>query len=122
MRNIVPLRVLLFAGLASALASILPTTAQAGAVETWVSGTGNDSNTASSCPVATPCATLGAAMSVTAPGGTVFCASPSVTLGPVTISEDLTIDCSQGSAANPASCNGGDGIIINTAGIKVTEA
>jgi hypothetical protein len=41
MRNTVSLRVLLFAGLASMLASVLPTAAQANLTETWVSGTDN---------------------------------------------------------------------------------
>jgi hypothetical protein len=60
-------------------------------------------------------------MSVTLPGGTVFCTGQDVTFGPITISQDITIDCSQGSAASPASCSeGGDGITINTAGVKVT--
>jgi hypothetical protein len=120
MRKIVYLRVLLFAALASTLAFILPTVAQANYTETWVSGTGNDGNSASGCQVAAPCQTLGTAMSVTVPGGTVFCAGPSLLVGILTISQDLTIDCSQGSAASPANCAGGDGVDINTAGIKVT--
>jgi hypothetical protein len=120
MRKIVYLRVLLFAALASTLAFILPTAAQAAFSETWVSGTGNDGNSASGCQVAAPCQSLGTAMSVTALGGTVFCAGPSSLVGPLTISQDITIDCSQGFAANPTNCNGGDGITINTAGIKVT--
>jgi hypothetical protein len=120
MRNMVSLRVLLFAGLASVLASILPTTAQA-VTEAWVSATGKDSNTASSCQVAAPCATLGAALSVTSPGGTVFCAGPSVLIGPTTISQDVTIDCSQSSAASPGECiPSADDIDVNAAGIKVT--
>src|SRR5580704_12686627 len=120
MRNIVFLRVLLFAGLASALALILPTAAQANYTETWVAGTGNDSNSASGCQVTAPCATVGGALTVTQPGGTVFCAGPSVMVLPLNISQDVTIDCSQGSAAIPAICNGGNSININTTGIKVT--
>ncbi|MGA8495686.1 MAG: right-handed parallel beta-helix repeat-containing protein [Xanthobacteraceae bacterium] len=122
MRNIVFLRVLLFAGLASVLASILPTTAQAG-LTTWVSGTGNDSNSSSGCQVTAPCRSLGTAISETTAGGTVFCAgttgSALVIGSSLTIAQDVTIDCSQGTLASPASCNGGNGIIIN-AGVKVT--
>jgi len=123
MRNIVFLRVLLFAGLASALAAILPTTAQAvdTLTETWISATGNDANNVSGCQAAAPCLTMAVAMSATLPGGTVFCAGPALMIGNLTISRDITIDCSQGSAANPASCsNETDAIDINTTGIKVT--
>jgi hypothetical protein len=120
MRNIVFLRVLLFAGLASMLASILPTAAQAQSTETWVSGTGNDSNSATGCQITAPCRHLGTAIPQTTPGGTVFCASPIETPGTLTISQDITIDCSQGSAAIPSSCIGSEGVDINTAGIKVT--
>jgi hypothetical protein len=119
MCNIGYLRVLLFAGLASALALILPTAAQADFTETWVSGTGSDNNSATGCQVAAPCQSLGTAISQTVAGGTVFCAGPNVTLGPLTISQDVTIDCSQ-SAAISALCTGSDGIDINTTGVKVT--
>ena len=49
MRNIVYLRVLLFVGLASALASMLssPARAQSLFIDTWVSGIGSDSHTTS---------------------------------------------------------------------------
>jgi|ERR1700722_5816505 hypothetical protein len=120
MRHIASLPVLLFAGLATALALILPTTAQA-TTETWVSATGNDNNKETGCQAAAPCATVGVALAQTNPGGTVFCAGPMVVFGPLTISQDVTIDCSQGSAAIPATCTGpADGIDVNTAGVKVT--
>jgi hypothetical protein len=122
MRNVAFLRVLLFAGLASVLASILPTNAQA-ELTTWVSGTGNDSNSSSGCQVTAPCRSVGTAISVTNTGGTVFCAgstgSALVIGSSLSIAQDVTIDCSQGTLASPAGCEGGNAITIN-AGVKVT--
>jgi hypothetical protein len=89
--------------------------------EAWVSGTfGNDSNASTSCQRTAPCATLSTALGVTAPGGIVFCADPSATIGPMPISQDVTIDCSATGGVVNLSCLGGDGIIINTTGINVT--
>ena len=122
MRNMVFLRVLLFAGLASVLASILPTAARA-ELTTWVSGTGDDNNSTSGCQVTAPCRSLVTAISETNAGGTVFCAGSvgSAALGStLSIAQDVTIDCSQGTLALPALCEGGNGITINTGGIKVT--
>jgi hypothetical protein len=67
--------------------------AQVSAIETWVSGTGSDANTASSCQRANPCQTLSAAISVTLSGGTVSCADPDYSPGALSITKDLTIDC-----------------------------
>jgi hypothetical protein len=123
MRNIVSLRILLFAGLASTLASILPTPVQAGSTVSWVSGTGSDNNTVSLCQRLAPCQTLRAALTVTLPGGTIFCADPGVTIGgtpSLTISSDVTIDCSEGVHAVVGSLGGGAPIVISTAGINVT--
>lgn len=101
------------------LATALTCSPAAAATETWVSGTsGKDSNTSSSCQPSAPCATFSAALTVTSPGGTIFCADPPLNIGPLTISEDVTIECNGG--AVPASGLGGNGININTAGVNVT--
>jgi hypothetical protein len=130
MRNIVSLPILLFAGLTSALASILPTTVQAQTVtEAWISGIGSDNNTSSNCQRSAPCLTLSAALTVTRSGATIFCSDPDLTDAgvndnrqnlPVTISTTVTIDCSEGFNAVVGSIFGGEAILINTAGITVT--
>jgi hypothetical protein len=98
-----------------------PLNASGSTSEAWVSGTfGMDSNASTSCQRTAPCATLSTALGVTAPGGIVSCADPSATIGPIAISQDVTIDCSATGVVVNLSCLGGDGIIINTAGINVT--
>ena len=130
LRNIVSLPILLFAGLASVLASTLPTTVQAQTVtEAWISGVGSDNNTSSNCQRSAPCLTLSAALTVTRSGATIFCSDPDLTDAgvndnrqnlPVTISTTVTIDCSEGFNAVVGSIFGGEAILINTAGITVT--
>jgi hypothetical protein len=126
MRDIVSLRVLLFAGLASVLASMLSTPVRAASfIDTWVAGTGSDNNTSSGCQRSAPCQSLGAALGQTTFGGTIFCANPGSTVsgegvGSLTISTNVTIDCSDGSHAVAGSFEGGVAIIINTANITVT--
>jgi hypothetical protein len=119
MRTTIPFA--LFATMLAGLLFATPLQASGSTTEGWVSGTfGNDSNAATFCQRSAPCATLPAALSVTAPGGVVFCADPPATLGPVEISQDVTVDCSGGGGLVILTCLGGDGIIINTAGINVT--
>jgi Right handed beta helix region len=127
MRNIVYLRVLLFVGLASALASMLssPARAQSLFIDTWVSGIGSDSHTTSGCQRSAPCQSLGAALGVTTFGRTIFCSDPGSTIsgagaGTLTISTSVTIDCSEGFHAVAGSLLGGTAIIINAAGVTVT--
>jgi Right handed beta helix region len=115
---------IVFALLATMLVCSLfatPLYASGSTSEAWVSGTfGNDSNASTSCQRTAPCATLSTALGVTSPGGIVFCADPSATIGPMTISQDVTIDCSATGGVVNLSCLGGNGIIISTAGINVT--
>ena len=116
---------LLYLIVTTLLASMLQISpAQAQRTETWISGTGSDSNTSTLCQRAAPCQGVSAAMSVTFAGGTVFCADPLVSFGasssPVVITKDLTIDCTSGFAASPVFYSGGVGVAVNTPGINVT--
>jgi hypothetical protein len=88
----------LFALIAAVLASVLGAApAQTKNAQTWVSGTnGLDSNTADNCFRTSPCQTFAAALTVTSPGGIISCADPaSLTVGPVVIDIDVTIDCGE---------------------------
>jgi hypothetical protein len=111
------------AGIACMLAAVLQPTstrATANATVTFVSANGVDGNTVNLCSQGSPCGSIAAAISVTTPGGTVVCLSPALTTGPVTITQDVTIDCNQGSLPLAAAAVGGTGITINTPGINVT--
>jgi hypothetical protein len=108
--------------LAAFIALLSPASVQASqssATETWVSNHGDDMNTGSDCQIATPCQTLTAALTVTKPGGTIFCLDPGA-MAELTISQDVTIDCPAGFYAVLASFIGGVGINIDGAGINVT--
>jgi hypothetical protein len=74
---------------ASAHADQRPVAAH-GALRTFVSGLGNDSNTATQCPRANPCRTLAAAYTVTATGGEITALDPA-DYGPLTITGQLSI-------------------------------
>jgi hypothetical protein len=111
----------LFATMLVCALFVTPLYASGSTSEAWISGTsGNDGNASTSCQRTAPCATLSTALGVTSAGGIVFCADPSATIGPATISQDVTVDCSATGAIVNLSCLGGDGIDINTAGINVT--
>jgi hypothetical protein len=85
-----------------------------------VSGTGQDSNTANQCFRETPCQSLIAALTVTAPGGVVSCMDSGITVGPVAISISVTIDCTGNLASILSNAGSGNGIEINGSGIDVT--
>jgi hypothetical protein len=59
---------------------------------TWVSGVGNDANTASLCSRTAPCATFAAAQTVTTAGGEINCLDPGG-FGGVTITQSISIIC-----------------------------
>jgi Right handed beta helix region len=108
-----------FAPLAAVLAFATPVQAQTQSSSAWISGTGDDGNQNAGCPRTAPCQTLTSALIAVFRGGTISCADPTFTAGSLTISKDVTIDCSGGIVlGDPIS--GGNGININTAGIEVT--
>jgi len=85
-------------------------TANAAALRTFVSGFGNDSNTATNCSHAQPCRTFAMAVTVTSSGGEIEALDPAG-YGPVTITGPLTLIGLPGAAINAPS--GGNGITIN---------
>jgi len=60
------------------------------AIRTYVSGLGNDGNTAASCPREKPCRTLAAAYTVTQKGGEIIALDPGE-YGPITITRAVSI-------------------------------
>jgi hypothetical protein len=60
------------------------------AIRTYVSGLGNDGNTAASCPRPKPCRTLAAAYGVTQKGGEIIALDPGE-YGPITITGPVSI-------------------------------
>ncbi len=77
--------------------------------KTFISSSGNDAN---SCDIATPCATMGRAISQTNNGGMVSCLDSKDYTQSVTITASMTIDCSGTTA-------GAGPFTINAAGITV---
>jgi len=88
----------------------MATAAHAAALRTFVSGFGNDSNTATNCSHAQPCRTFAMAVTVTAPGGEIEALDPAG-YGPITINGPLTLVGLPGAAINVPS--GGLGVYIN---------
>jgi hypothetical protein len=91
---------------------LLAPPADAQAVRTWVSGTGNDETV---CSVTAPCKTFAAAHAKTAAGGEINCLEPGG-FGAVTITKSITIDCLKVQAGIFANTNG---IIVDAPGIVV---
>jgi len=94
----------------AAMTFAMATTAHAAALRTFVSGFGNDSNTATNCSHAQPCRTFAMAVTVTASGGEIEALDPAG-YGPITITGPLTLVGLPGAAINAPS--GGNGITIN---------
>ena len=84
----------------------------------FVSSSGNDSNTASGCGLATPCRGFAAAQTVVSDGGEIV-ALDAAGYGPITITKNVTITANPGFYAGIA-VPSGDGVTIATAGINVT--
>jgi hypothetical protein len=80
-----------------------------------VSGVGNDANP---CSRTAPCKTFAGAQSKTAAGGFINVLDPGG-FGTITITKSLTLD-GEGTHAGVLATGGITGIIINTAGVKVT--
>jgi hypothetical protein len=90
----------------------LATAAQAASVaRTWVSSTGLDTNTASSCPRTAPCKSFVGAYSVTLAGGEII-ALDDAGYGPLTITGPLSITATEGAIITVQTNT--TGIIIST--------
>src|ERR1700742_2465321 len=85
----------------------IPTTAQAQATRTWISGVGDDVNP---CSRTAPCKTFAGAISKTAAGGEIDTLDPGG-FGAVTITKAITIDA--GPLAGGISSPTVNGVIIN---------
>jgi hypothetical protein len=102
----------LLLSLASAIClALLSLPADAQAARTWVSGVGNDANTASLCSRTAPCATFAAAITVTTAGGEINCLDPGG-FGAVTITQSISIVCGTAGEAGVL-LSSGIGITIN---------
>jgi hypothetical protein len=114
--------VLLLAALVATASPLLLQTAPARAQvpRTWVSGTGDDSNTVSQCQPSAPCLSFSAALQQTQVGGEINCFAPNGLNGygaPLEISASITIDCH--SVYGSLGVNGTNGIVINAPGAVV---
>jgi hypothetical protein len=81
-----------------------------GVIRTFVSGLGNDANTATFCSRPKPCRTLAAAYTVTEVGGEIVALDPGE-FGPITITGRLSIFGTQNALIGVAT--GGTGVTIN---------
>ncbi len=90
--------------------------AQADASRTWVSGAGDDANTAANCSRTAPCKTFAAAISVTTAGGEINCLDPGG-FGGLIIRKAITISCEAGTAGVLVSS--GPAIVINATATDV---
>jgi hypothetical protein len=81
-----------------------------GVIRTFVSGLGNDANTAAFCSRQKPCRTLAAAYTVTEVGGEIVALDPGE-FGPITITGRLSIFGTQNALIGVAT--GGTGVTIN---------
>jgi hypothetical protein len=93
------------------VASFAPTSVQAQATRTWVSGVGDDANP---CSRTAPCKTLAGAISKTLAGGIINCIDPGG-FGALTITKAITIDCTNTKAGVLASGTNGINVQANAA-------
>src|ERR1035438_10224038 len=100
---------------ALAIAVAFSVSAQAGATRTFVSTTGNDSNTSGNCSSTGPCRTFTAVLTVTNPGGEVVVLT-SGGYGPATIDQPVTITAIGVDASISVTTSGANGLTINTTG------
>jgi hypothetical protein len=99
----------------SAFALAFSVSAQAGATRTFVSTTGNDSNTSANCGPLSPCRTFTAALSVTNAGGEIVVLT-SGGYGPATISQPVIITAIGVDASISVTTSGGAGLTVKTPG------
>ncbi len=107
---------LLLAALVATASSLLLQTepARAQVPRTWVSGTGDDSNSTTGCQQSAPCLSFSTALSVTQVGGEVNCMNPNGLNGfgtPLNITFSVTIDCHD--VYGSIGANGTNAIVIN---------
>jgi hypothetical protein len=102
-----------FATLAVAL--VLSVSAQAGATRTFVSTTGNDSNTSSNCGSVTPCRTFTAALTVTNSGGEIVVLTCGG-YGPAMITQSVVITAIGVDASITQATSGQNALTVNTSG------
>jgi hypothetical protein len=107
--RILPLRLVLTAAVAIALAGASVVPAQAQSTRTWVSGVGDDANP---CSRTAPCKTFAGAISKTAAGGEINALDPGG-YGTVTITKSITIDGTGTFASVLASSL--NGVVVNVA-------
>jgi hypothetical protein len=90
---------LIAAALASLFAAAPAESAGSTAAATYLSAAGSDGNTSNVCQHSAPCQTFAAALSVTTPGGAVHCLDSLLSGAAVTVTIDVTIDCSNTESA-----------------------
>jgi hypothetical protein len=91
------------------------TPALAGIDDTYVSITGNDANI---CTITAPCQTMARAFSQTVSGGVLHCLDSS-NYSSATITQSITIDCSNTTAGGGAFTINGSGIIVHIRGLTM---
>src|SRR4051794_21144274 len=99
-------------GIAITVLGMAASPAQALLYQTWVTSGGDDTQT---CDRPTPCATFATAHSKTIAGGKIGCLT-SGQFGPLTITKDITIDCTGVQASVLAVSAGTDGITVTVPG------
>lgn len=102
---------------AAAVAGLILCGSAAAVQRTFVSSTGSDANTASSCGVASPCRGFAAAQTVTSDGGEIV-ALDAAGYGPITITQNITIIANPGFYAG-ITAPSGNAVTIATASINV---
>ena len=110
---------LVCAGIAAILVAVAPVTPALAAFDTYLSIFGTDNN---SCAISTPCQTMVRAMTETSTGGVLHCLDSNdyFTGNTITvITQSITIDCSNTTAAvGPFTINGSD-IIVHFKGLTM---
>jgi hypothetical protein len=100
------------------IAAVSATPALAFPTETYVSANGLDTN---SCDARGPCLTIARAISVTAPAGVVRCLDSSNFRQALTITQSISIDCSNAvSQVGPVTINGA-GAIVHLVGLELSS-
>jgi hypothetical protein len=105
--------------LAAVAALLLCASAQAaGLFRAYVSSTGNDANP---CTLASPCRLLPAALTAVADSGEIWMLdSANYNVAQVEVTKSVTILAVPGALGSVVSIGGGNGLNINTAGVKLT--
>jgi hypothetical protein len=106
-----------YAAVAAILVAVAPATPAFAVSDSYISAAGND---ASSCAINVPCASMAHAVSQTQAGGVLHCLDSGDYAG-ATITQSITIDCSNTTAgAGPFTING-SGITVHIRGLAIWE-